>query len=437
MDGLNELQTKILEIGAGVEETRALAARGLPKAEAEERFKTLAADLVTLNKAAQEEQRKTNERIDEQEAIIARMKLEGTPGGVQADKEARYKRSISRIAADLDVRVEVTATQEEHRKAFFAYLRNGANDPVAREFAAKPEIAAIQRRALSEGVLPEGGYLVEPEIEAGIIKAAVDMSAFMQVARVADISTNEWKKKKRTGTPTAYWVGESGEPTNANALYGEVRIPVHMAGVKTVVSLPMLQDVPYIETEVTADAAQEISRLLNAAFVTGTGIGQPEGFTANAAIIAAYVAGVDASANVVAWEDFANLLYGKSTNKGLKADYRQGAVYAANSDTIAAIFNLADSNGNPIIRMNVGPNGFWQQQIGMKPFVTFEDMDSQGDTKHPLACGDFAQGYRVVRRSGLFVIRDPFTAKPDVELTWYVRYGGGVILSEAIKLLLL
>ena len=52
-----------------------------------------------------------------------------------------------------------------------------------------------------------------------------------------------------------------------------------------------------------------------------------------------------------------------------------------------------------------------------------------------IAFGDFKRGYLVVDRTGVNVLRDPYSAKPYVLFYTTKRVGGGVQNFEAIKLL--
>ena len=52
-----------------------------------------------------------------------------------------------------------------------------------------------------------------------------------------------------------------------------------------------------------------------------------------------------------------------------------------------------------------------------------------------IAFGDFRRGYLVVDRTGIRVLRDPYSAKPYVLFYTTKRVGGGVQDFDAIKLL--
>ncbi len=49
--------------------------------------------------------------------------------------------------------------------------------------------------------------------------------------------------------------------------------------------------------------------------------------------------------------------------------------------------------------------------------------------------GDFQRGYLIVERSGLKLLRDPYTSKPNVVFYAYRRVGGGLADCDAIRAL--
>jgi HK97 family phage major capsid protein len=54
---------------------------------------------------------------------------------------------------------------------------------------------------------------------------------------------------------------------------------------------------------------------------------------------------------------------------------------------------------------------------------------------YALALGDFKQGYLIVDRVGVRILRDPYSSKPYVLFYTTKRVGGGVQNFEAIKLM--
>jgi len=62
-------------------------------------------------------------------------------------------------------------------------------------------------------------------------------------------------------------------------------------------------------------------------------------------------------------------------------------------------------------------------------------MDDIGADKYPLFFGNFKEGYLIVDRMGIRMLRDPYSSKPYVEFYTTKRVGGGIRNYEAIKAL--
>jgi HK97 family phage major capsid protein len=117
----------------------------------------------------------------------------------------------------------------------------------------------------------------------------------------------------------------------------------------------------------------------------------------------------------------------------LKAGYRQNANWVMNRKTQASIRKLRDADGNYLWQP---PAAAGQSAMLMGfPLVEAEDMPDAGANTTPIAFGDFARGYLVVDRTGVRVLRDPYSAKPYVLFYTTKRVGGGVQDFDAIKLL--
>ena len=69
------------------------------------------------------------------------------------------------------------------------------------------------------------------------------------------------------------------------------------------------------------------------------------------------------------------------------------------------------------------------------PVIESEDMPDISAGSAAIAFGDFQRGYLVVDRTGISVLRDPYSAKPYVLFYTTKRVGGGVQDFDAIKLL--
>jgi HK97 family phage major capsid protein len=182
----------------------------------------------------------------------------------------------------------------------------------------------------------------------------------------------------------------------------------------------------------TAFAEQE-----GVAFVAGDGINKPRGFLDYDQVGESgwvwgklgYVAtGVDGALPA---SDASDVLI--DTIYALKAGYRQNAGWVMNRKTQAAIRKLKDADGNYLWQPPASP-GSRAMLMGF-PLVEAEDMPDIASNATAIAFGDFGRGYLVVDRTGVRVLRDPYSAKPYVLFYTTKRVGGGVQDFDAIKLL--
>ena len=69
------------------------------------------------------------------------------------------------------------------------------------------------------------------------------------------------------------------------------------------------------------------------------------------------------------------------------------------------------------------------------PLYFATDMPTVATNALAAAYGDFKRAYQIVDRTGIRILRDPYTAKPYVLFYTTKRVGGGVQNFEAIKLM--
>lgn len=284
---------------------------------------------------------------------------------------------------------------------------------------------AFDQKSLRMDSSTEGGYLVPTEMASEILRNITEISPVRQLARVRSVNRQTLQVPKRTGIPTAAWEGELEANPSSQSAYGNETLTTHRLGVEIPVTLDLLGDAAFdMESEISADVAEAFMYAEGYAFVRGTGIKQPEGFATKASLTAS--PGVSSSATVTA--DKLLELTGK-----LKVGYNP--VFGFNRTTLAAIRQLkGTSNDHYIWQPNLAPNA--PATIGGTPYVLIQDMDDQGTNKYPVVYADFRQAYMITDRTGMAVVRDPFTrAKYAQVLLNFMKWTHGqVVKDEAIKL---
>jgi HK97 family phage major capsid protein len=117
----------------------------------------------------------------------------------------------------------------------------------------------------------------------------------------------------------------------------------------------------------------------------------------------------------------------------LRAPYRTGATWVMSSNTANAIDKMKDGEGDYIWR-NSYTAGIPPSLLGYN--VAFdESMPTIGAGTYPIAFGNWKLGYLAAKKMQTRLLRDPYTAKPNLVLYGYKRQGGAVANSEAIKVL--
>ncbi len=317
---------------------------------------------------------------------------------------------------------------QEHKQAFAAYVRSG-DDRALR---------ALESKSMSYGSGQDGGYLVPDETEAAIGKRLASLSPIRSIASVRQVSGAVLKKPFSISGPAVGWVGETDvRPETAASTLAEMQFPTMELYAMPAATASLLDDAAvdldqWIASEVEAAFAEQEGK----AFVSGDGINRPRGFLDYTAVAESawswgnlgYVAtGVDGA---LAAADPSDVLI--DTVYALKAGYRQNASWVMNRKTQAAIRKLKDADGNYLWQPPATP-GSRAMLMGFE-LVEAEDMPDAASNATPIAFGDFSRGYLVVDRTGVRVLRDPYSAKPYVLFYTTKRVGGGVQDFDAIKL---
>ncbi len=373
---------------------------------------------------------------------VAQLERRFGPDVVTADKLDRVNRAMDEQKSRIDGLVlkgrrpllgadaEFGDTQtREHKAAFGAYIRNGESEGLKR----------LESKALSSGSGVDGGFLVPMPAERELLRRMALISPIRSIATVQICSTATFKKAFATNGPAAGWVAETAaRPQTGSQLLADLTF-----------TPAELYAMPSATQSLLDDAAIDIEQWINdeievvfaeqegLAFVNGDGVNKPRGFinypnVANASwtwgnigYIATGVAGGFAAANPS--DQLVDLIY------ALKAGYRQNGSFVMNRKVQAQVRKFKDTQGIYL----------WQPPAAVGapatlmgfPVIEAEDMPDIAASTLSIAFGDFRRGYLVVDRTGIRILRDPFTAKPYVLFYTTKRVGGGVQDFDAIKAL--
>ncbi|MDQ0506553.1 phage major capsid protein [Xanthobacter agilis] len=370
---------------------------------------------------------------------LAEMERRGVDG-LTTDQIARIDAALDAHQARLDALVtkarrpalgapERTVAASAHAGAFDTYVRHGEAGG----------LKALEAKALSSGSGVDGGYLVPLEIESEIGRRLSALSPIRAVSSVRTIGGGSYRKPFMTSGPVSGWAAETAaraqtdSPVLAALDFPAMELYAMPAATQALLDDAQVNVEEWLAEEVdTVFAAQE-----GAAFVSGDGVAKPQGFLSATKVAESawawgkvgYVASGAAGGFPAAegGDRLIDLVY------ALKGGYRQNATFVMNRRTQSAVRKLKDENGNylwappPVAGQGASLMGF--------PVVESEDMPDIAADAFPIAFGDFRRFYLVVDRTGLRVLRDPFSAKPYVLFYTTKRVGGGIMDFDAAKLL--
>lgn len=385
---------------------------------------TVFEEFKSANDARLKEIEKKGEATAETIAKVDKLNTELTTLGQQL---ADIAKKANRPGAPGDDKL--TDEQREHKQAFGKYARKGEEGG----------LREIERKAFTVGSDPDGGYFATHEMEAGIERLLGVQSAMFRLATTKTIGAASYKKRVRTSGTGHSWVGE-GEPASdaTTPRYAQLEFVPGTITTEPQVSNDSLEDLELsVESEIMDAVEQDFGEGAGDAFINGSGVKKPRGLLAYDTVANANYAwgklgfiktgGAAGFAAATPSDALIDLIH------GLKAGYRGGASFLLNDLTLATIRKFKDDQNNYLWQPGLQA-GVAGKLLGYD-VNTDDNMPDLGANAFPVAFGDFKRGYVIVRRRGIAMLRDPYTAKGWVKFYTTMRVGGGVQNFEAIKLL--
>lgn len=318
-------------------------------------------------------------------------------------------------------------------KAFNAYLRTG--QPNA-------DIAGLAvRNEQGVGTSASGGYMVPPGFRQKLVEVRQDFGGF---APHADGFATE------TGNPVEYPTlddtDNQGSITAENAVFadgadlvfGTVRLGAYKytsqgagSGLPLRVSVELLQDAAFDVAGLVARAlGTRIARKQAQHWLTGTGVGQPQGLVATNLT-------EDNELDTADTVDYDDLM---DTYDLLDPAYEQNAQWLMKKNTWSQIRGIVDGASRPIIQeQNQGIDGKPALRLLGFPVIIDQGMPtlSSAADGNVIAFGDFREAYVIRRVSNLAVVVNPYSRANygQVEYVAWERADGNIQNRSAYVIL--
>lgn len=296
-----------------------------------------------------------------------------------------------------------------YKKEFTDYIRKGSQ-------------AGLMQKSFSANN-EEGDVLLIPALYQRIISEISVRSPMRQLASVETISTNALDVIIEDGKFSSGWVGEAEarEESNTPKLQ-QKRIFVHELYAQPKASQTLIDDASIkIDNWLIERLRDSFVKTENDAFINGDGKKKPLG-----------ILNPNEKIEVIELEKkIEPSLFLKLINS-LDEQYQANATFLMNRTTLAEVQKLTDQMGRFIWQQSLS-EGLKQTIFGI-PVVCCSDMPSFDKGGMLIAIADFKVAYKIVDRSGISLMRDPYTDKPFVKFYTVKRVGGDVVNPAAIKL---
>ncbi len=303
-----------------------------------------------------------------------------------------------------------------------------------REAAAWREAAAVAAEQRAMGLVDtQGGFLIPAALDPAILLSGDgSTNPIRQVARVVQTTSEIWRGVTSEGAE-ARWYSEAQEVSDDSPALAQPAVPNYRGSCWIPFSIKLEGDAASFVGEIGKILADSVEQLQAAAFVNGSGNGEPTGFVSALTGTSDQVVVGAGSEAIVAADVYA-------LQSALPPRFQASAAFAANLSTINTLRQAETSNGAlKFPSLHDSP-----PMLAGKSVLEVSHMDTVDSavtaTNHPLVLGDWKQ-FLIGDRVGSMVELVPHLFGPNRRPTgqrgffaWF-RVGSDVLVRNAFRVL--
>ena len=335
------------------------------------------------------------------------------------------KKQIAQLSNPITGTAQTEDPSKQYEKDFHNYLKTGT--------------ALNLRAAGSEGTNANGGYICPDGLDKRVVELLTPRSTIRRNATIIQAAGKNYQRPyKKTGI-TSGWIGETGSRTATDAQ----EYDVITATVGELYAFPQytqnfLADTWYnFEEGFARDLAISFSDKEETAFVSGDGSNKPNG------ILAALREAKDDTQRT--WNKLQQINTESATGitlnslyaikDSLNYAYRSNAKWYMSTSTYTALQQtLVDGEHRGIFGRGDVSQNMPETLLGY-PIEIDDYMPAVAANACPIIFGDMRQGYAILERPGIGVLRDMYSNKPYIGLYSIKRVGGLIQDYRALKVL--
>lgn len=379
---------------------------------------------------------------DELQKAVARIEAE-------EQERKQLEAAMARIPASGNGDGEMHS-DPEYRKGFLGYMRNRqaiGEDLIERnvnqllEYHGLPTDDGTALSVIKAGLVgsnPDGGFLAPIDPVRFISRRVFESSPVRQLANVISTAREAVTIIVDDEEAGSGWVGEVDARSETDyPQIAEVEIPTHEQYAEPKISTKALDDISInIEGWLQEKVAMRFARQEALAFVSGDAVKKPRGildygsWTTQGQYERNAIEHRDTAAvGTLAGDDLIDL------QSDLLEAYQSNATWLMHRKIWSEVMQLKDNENQYLLNPMMLFSGVQMQLLG-RPVRFAGDMDDDlTEGNSIMIYGDFREGYTVVDRIGIRVLRDPYTQKQYVKFYTTKRVGGAVTNYQALKVL--
>ena len=172
--------------------------------------------------------------------------------------------------APVDGKQKLSDEQVEHKAGLTKYLWSGHAEG----------LHDMESKALISNSDPDGGYLVDDEMDTSIDRVAETISGMRSVAMIRTIGNASYTKLVKTRGISGGWLEENADSSEdaggTNMQWSKIEIKAEKVYAEPWISNEMLEDALYdLEADLLMEAGITFGETEGLAFITGNGVGRP------------------------------------------------------------------------------------------------------------------------------------------------------------------
>lgn len=327
--------------------------------------------------------------------------------------------------------LESGSPQDDHKKAFLDYVCKGQES----------NLRSLESKRLDPTKTEDGGYFLPDSMVASVYESLKMMSPMRELASAVQTSHHQYELIIDDNKQRTQWGEELTEEErkkgSVTPQIKKITYPVFTLYDAPRISSTLLEDTSFhVESWLVELISKNMSQKENEAFIQGCGKKKPQGLLCESikssdkevwGCLHTLKTGVNGKfAQNAPEEKLIELVY------ALRPEYLAGAKWLMTREVLAEIRKMKTSQGDYLWQPTLASGTPGATLLGY-PVVICDDLPTLAMAGTSILFGNFKEGYVIVDRMNLNVLRDPYTSKPDIDLLVRRRVGGGWKDFRAIK----